>query len=107
MKNVVPSIMANLQSMPERLLYLGVVSIVMAAHGISLEKKLAENQQELDVTLSRLSVKTTEADSSRRCQSDTTEWEQRIVKLKRRVDTLKTEVCHMIIVCFRSHSSVM
>ena len=72
---------------------LPIVSIVAAAHGISLEKKLSENQQELNVTLSRLSMKESKDDSSRQCQSDTMEWEQRIVKLKRRVDTLKTEVC--------------
>ena len=67
--------------------------MVTTAHGISLEKKLADNQQELNVTLSRLSMKESKDDSSRQCQSDTTEWEQRIVKLKRRVDTLKSDVC--------------
>ena len=70
--------------------------MVTAVHVISLEHKLADIHRELDDALSQLGDKDADSDSRHQCQSDTTEWEQRIVKLKKRLDTLKTEVCGTI-----------
>ncbi|KAK2171318.1 hypothetical protein NP493_1079g00026 [Ridgeia piscesae] len=60
-------------------------------HVMSLEHKLAESNRERDKALSYLDGKISESDTKHLCQSETTEWEQRIVKLKKRLDSLKTE----------------
>jgi len=70
--------------------------MVTTVHVMSLEHKLAESNRERDKALSYLDGKISESDTKHLCQSETTEWEQRIVKLKKRLDSLKTEVCDMI-----------